>query len=140
MKMKRREMIMKTRLLITLGLAFILSGCAEGMAAPEPTEEPKSEDRGQVFIEYSEIVVRESYPMQVSLILRGNLPTPCHELAWEVSEPNKDNEIHVMVASVADPDAICAQVLEPFEVDIPLGDFTEYGYSVWVNEERVGEF
>lgn len=131
---------MKTRLIIPMVLVLILSACTEGMAAPEPTREPKSNNQGQVFIESSEIVVRESYPMQVSLILRGNLPTPCHELTWEVSDSNKDNEIHVLLRAEADADAICIQILEPFEVDIPLGDFTENGYSVWVNGEKVGEF
>ncbi len=131
---------MKKNVVITLVFALILSACTEGMAAPEPTQEPKSNDQGQVFIESSEIVVRESYPMQVSLIVRGNLPSPCHELTWQVSDPSKDNEIHVLLRAEVDADAICIQVLEPFEVDIPLGDFTENGYSVWVNGEKVGEF
>lgn len=131
---------MKANLMIVIIFALILTACAEGQAAPQPTEEPKGAVPGQVWIDSSEIVVRESHPMQVSLVVLGNLPTPCHELAWEVAEPNADREIHVSLASRADPDAICAQVLEPFEADIPLGDFTEYGYSVWVNGEQVGDF
>ena len=132
---------MNIKKIVTLAIALLaLTACSQGSAGEEPTSEPANDQTGQVFIESPEILVRESYPMQVSLLLKGQLPTPCHELSWEVLEPNEKNEIHVSVNSIADPDAICTQVLEPFEVDIPLGDFTEYGYSVWVNGEKVGEF
>jgi hypothetical protein len=82
----------------------------------------------------------ESYPMQVAVIVRGDIPTPCHDIEWELAEPNEENEIHITLWSFRSSNSACAALLEPFEEQIPLGDFTEGGYSVWVNEGKVGDF
>ncbi len=95
--------------------------------------------RGNVFIEGKDLLVLESFPPQFVLHLTGALPTPCHQLRAEVSEPDEQNIIKVDVYSITDPDQICIQVLEPFEKDIPLGSFTSGKYSVLVNGEKVGE-
>jgi hypothetical protein len=98
------------------------------------------EEYGKVYIDSIEVLVMESYPMQVAMEVRGNLPNACHELRWEVSQPSEGNEIHVRIYSVSEVESVCTQILAPFIVRIPLGDFTEYGYSVWVNDQRVGGF
>lgn len=113
----------------------------------EPMENPFSAQpgdskltRGNVFLQESSLVIRESYPPQISLNLSGDLPTPCHQLRAEVSAPDTDNKINVDVYSVVDPNLACIQVLEPFEESIDLGTFPSGHYSVWVNGESVGEF
>ena len=35
---------------------------------------------------------------------------------------------------------ICMQVIEPFDVNIPLGSFPAGKYTLWVNGEIVAEF
>ncbi|MBU0510345.1 MAG: hypothetical protein KJ638_01415 [Chloroflexi bacterium] len=96
--------------------------------------------RGNVFIDATEVLLLESYPVQVNLQLTGNLPTPCHQLRVIVSEPDDQNRIQVEAYSVTDPNVICIQVLEPLDVRVSLGDFTEGEFSIWVNGEQVGEF
>ncbi len=96
--------------------------------------------RGNVFIDATEVLLLESYPVQVNLQLTGNLPTPCHQLRVIVSEPDEQNRIQIEAYSITDPNVICTQVLEPFDVRVSLGDFTEGEFSVWVNGEQVGEF
>ena len=81
----------------------------------------------------------ESYPMKVSLALRGELPTPCHELVWEVVGPNEKNIIEVTTYAESEPGTFCIQVIEPFEHRIPLGSFTELGFRVRLNGEDVGD-
>ena len=114
------------------------------METPEMPFAPNPDDinlsRGNVFINESGLVIRESFPPQITLSLSGDLSTPCHELRVNVQEPDSENKINVDVYSVVDPDRVCTQVLEPFQANIDLGTFPSGHYTVWVNEEMVGEF
>jgi len=116
-----------------------------------PTESPVAEEpipqlpidgleRGAVFLESTDLLKSESLPLQFTLALNGNLPTPCHELRFNVKPPDAENKIMVEVYSVTSPDVICIQVLQPFEENIPLGSFPAGKYTVWVNGNQVAEF
>lgn len=115
-------------------------GPEEPSDAPwQPQAGDEQLDRGAVFIDSSEILTLESFPPQFMLHLEGSLPTPCHQPRVEVSEPDKDNQIRVEAYSVVDPERVCIQVLEPLDLNVPLGSFPEGDYTVWVNGEQVGE-
>ncbi len=113
-------------------------------ARPEPVEEtttttigadePAAEDL-PAYISHVEVLILESFPPQVSVEIEGDHPTPCHETLTEVTEDG--NDYTVMVWSVApEPGAMCAQVLEPFEVVVAIGNGFEPGdYTVTVNGE-----
>jgi hypothetical protein len=117
-------------------------------SAPEDSEPspldplPNEEDliRGNVFLEEADVLVLESFPVQIVLHLQGHLPSPCHNLRAEVSEPDDQNRIEVEVYSLVDPAVMCAQVLEEFDTRINLGSYPSGDYTVWVNGEQVGEF
>lgn len=51
----------------------------------------------------------------------GFLPTPCHRLDWSVSPPDPADRVVVELRTTADPDRLCAQVVEPFTAEINLG-------------------
>ena len=106
--------------------------------APQPGD--RDLERGNALVENSELLVMESYPLQITLVLEGELPTPCNQLRAAVNLPDKQNRIRVEVYSVIDPGQICVQVEEPFEVNVGLGSFPSGNYTVWVNGEMVGEF
>lgn len=106
--------------------------------APQPDDANLS--RGSVFTNELELLIRESFPPQIVLVLSGDLPTPCHQLRADVKEPDSENKINVEVYSVVDPDQVCIQVLEPFQANIDLGTFRTGHYTVWVNGEMAGEF
>jgi hypothetical protein len=114
------------------------------METPDMPFAPKPDDtnllRGNVFINESGLLIRESFPPQITLSLSGDLPTPCHELRIDVKVPDSENKINVEVYSVVDPDQVCIQVLEPFQANIELGTFPSEHYTVWVNGEKAGEF
>jgi hypothetical protein len=119
----------------------------ETLQANEPIEDPFSPkpgdanlSRGNVFIQETSLLIRESYPPQISLTLKGDLPTRCHQLRAEIKEATSDNKINVEVYSIVNPDLICTQVLEPFEVSLGLGTFPTGHYTVYVNGELAGEF
>jgi hypothetical protein len=44
------------------------------------------------------------------------------------------------MVSIADPEALCVQVLEAFEVRIPLGSYVSGAFSVWLNGDQVADF
>jgi hypothetical protein len=105
-----------------------------------PLPGDKGLNKGTVFVEMTEVVLKESFPVQVGLILKGDLPTPCNALRVVVSEPDDQGNIELEVYSVVDPDKMCVQVLSPFETVIPLGDYTEGRFTVLINGEPVTEF
>lgn len=149
-------------LLLSIGMMFILSACAapvetdpnspvvnptEGAGetpAPldpyQPLESDAALQRGEAFIDSSEVLILESYPVQINLVLTGNLPTPCHQLRIAVNQPDEANRILVEVYSVADPEQVCIQILQPFETTYSLGSFPSGSYTVLVNGEEVGQF
>ena len=106
--------------------------------APQPGDEKLSRDTA--YIKEASLVIRESYPPQISLSISGDLPTPCNKLRVRIDKPNPENKIMVDVYSVVDPDEICIQILEPFQESISLGTFSPGHDSVWVNGELAGEF
>jgi hypothetical protein len=105
---------------------------------PIPGEDQMA--RGEVTIAESDVLLLESYPVQVVLNLKGTLSTPCHHLRAKVNQPDAENRIQVEVYSIHDPDEICIQMLEEYETNIPLGSFPDGSYTIWVNGEQVGEF
>ena len=105
---------------------------------PEPGDSNFS--RGDVFIDSSDLLVMESFPVQIALVLKGNLPTPCNRLRVVANPPDAQNRIEVEVYSVINPAETCIQALEPLEANIGLGSFPAGHYSVWVNGKMVGEF
>jgi hypothetical protein len=146
---------MNNKFLIAILLAAILSGCASPspdspVSSDSPSEPIQSEYlpspadgsllRSEAYLDSAELLTLESFPLQFMLTLKGNLPTPCHNLRIAASPPDSDNKIVVDVYSVASSDAICVQALEPFEVNFPLGSFPIGTYMLYVNGELVAEF
>lgn len=105
-----------------------------------PTPDDADLIRGQVYLDSTELLTLESFPLQFSLQVTGNLPTPCHQLRVDVSPPDAQNKVMVNVYSVADPEVMCIQVLEPFDTNISLGSFPAGRYTLWVNGEMVADF
>jgi hypothetical protein len=105
---------------------------------------PKPDDadltRGIVYVNQVELLIRESYPPQISIGVSGDLPTPCHQLRVKISKPDSENKISADFYSVVDSKKSCIQVLKSFQEYIDLGTFPSGHYTVWVNGELAGEF
>ena len=150
----------ESRLLVILTItAVLITACSpvngggpdESVAATpgqgQPTqggEEPPTGDmvHGPVFIDDVQLLIMESFPIQVMLNITGELPTPCHVFQADVSEPDEANEIRVEVYSVVAEGEVCIEVIQPFNenVSIPMAGKPDGVYSVWVNGEKVGDF
>ncbi len=149
---------MKKNLIFLTFTFFILSACASGENSfnpnnptvdepalsntpePSPTLTDSNLMRSNAYLDSTELLTLESYPLQFNLFLKGNLPTPCNQLRVDVSQPDSENKIMVDVYSVTRLDKVCAQVLQPFEENFALGSFPAGKYSLWVNGQLVAEF
>jgi hypothetical protein len=107
-----------------------------------PAADDKNMDRGNAFVEIaaSNVILLESDPMQVKLHLKGSLPNPCYHLRVDPSQPDDQKRIQVEAYSVVKPGEICTEVLQEFDVEIPLGSFSAGHYSIFINGELLGEF
>lgn len=86
-----------------------------------------------LYIDEIDVLVAESFPVQLFLHVIGNAPTPCHQVAYSI-ETDGDH-IEVQLTTVA-ADGMCAQVLQPVDVSVPLGS-AHLPVTVTVND---GEF
>lgn len=142
-----RQSEMKRLLISFFALTLITLACADSLeepvdsgGGPSPTTGPTviPADASPFFVESTDILLLESFPVQVVLRVNGNLPTPCHQAVWDVEDDGE--AIHVTVATVAADEQICAQVLVPTELSIPLGTFESGARTVTLNGEEVGDF
>ena len=108
------------------------------LATAAPTGIGGSLKKGNVVIE-SQAVAYDAAKNQALLNLSGGLPTPCHKLQTDVSQPTADGRIDVSVYSLVNPNTICNQMVKPFEAAVPLGALKAGKYGVYVNNAKVGE-
>jgi len=140
---------MATNRWIPIVLAVLLLVAAGCSAAPTvtpvpkrvgeslpPTSEPASRDPVELdaIVEQVDILLKESYPVQVDLLIRGYLPDSCSVLDLLTQEVVGDR-IVVSVVTTRPADAVCTQALEPFEVTFPLdlSELTAGSYTIDVN-------
>jgi hypothetical protein len=149
-------MYRKTIILISLSV-LLISACSSIQTGNGPDEPSSSEDpvqgtplpgewapqagdedlvRAEVEVEKMDILTLESFPPQYMLHVEGWKGNPCQELRVVVSEPDDQNQIDVEIYTVIEPDIVCIQVLESFDINIPLGSFESGEYSVLVNGEE----
>ncbi len=129
---------MKTRIFLLVLLAAVLNACGASPA----TELPPDNAQGPIYVDSADLLILESFPIQLSLVVQGSLPTPCHLWHYEITPANAQGQIHVSLYTSVDPLARCAQVLHPFDesISIPLAGLPDGEYSLWLNGELVGEF
>ena len=108
--------------------------------AYSPQSSDSTKIRSLFMLDSYNLNIMESYPIQISLDLSGSLPTPCHELRIEISQPDQQYQIQIEAYSVLDPEVMCAQVIKPIEITIPMGSFPSGHYSVWINGNLIGNF
>jgi inhibitor of cysteine peptidase len=110
-------------LLISLLLLLTLPACqTPGTPTLEegtPTAEPVT--IGQANVESVEVQMLETFPVQINLLVKGNLPDGCTELDQiNVVFEEASNTFDVDITTQRPADAMCTEALVPFEETIPL--------------------
>lgn len=89
------------------------------------------------YVESIEINIMESFPLQVSVTLQGNLPDGCTTLAGSKAVKTDETTFEVFIYTLRDPKAICTMALVPFEETVPLnvsglpaGTYTVKAYNL----------
>jgi len=95
---------------------------------------------GPLMVKESELILMESYPVQVLLRVSGDLPTPCHMPRANLTHEDGSERIDIELYSLTEEDVMCIQVIQSFETVIPLGEYTSGEYEIYLNGELVGEF
>jgi hypothetical protein len=88
----------------------------------------------------SYLVVSKTYPANVTAVISGWLPDPCHILRVSSKFASASNAIDIEVYSLYDPTQACTAVLEPFITKVSLGSFDKGQYTVLVNGMKLGGF
>jgi hypothetical protein len=89
-------------------------------------------------VEGSDLLIMESFPIQVRLDVSGSVPTPCNEPFWRITDDGTTLSVELFTAT--DPDLACTQVIAEKEVQIPLGSWAGESRTVTLNGEEVGVF
>ncbi len=144
---------------LSLTLLFFILGLAACNPVSSPEEIPVSSEtpasgelppyapqagdeqliRGEVYLDSHDLLILESFPPQYMLTLAGSLPTPCHQLRAMITANETAGRVDVELYTLADPEVMCVQVLEPFELNLPLGSFAAGTVQVYLNNEKIAE-
>jgi pimeloyl-ACP methyl ester carboxylesterase len=87
--------------------------------APEPTTVEGQIITAKAMVENIEILLLESFPIQVNVVAQGNLPDGCTEIA-EITEEQEGNAFEITITTSRPADKMCTQMLVPFEEVISL--------------------
>lgn len=130
-----------TRLLMGLFMSFIIGTAASPppVRPPEPPVPDSSSGGAQPFrsdvtVLDVQVVVMESFPMQVVLEVRGEFPSGC-DFPAQVQQRREGNAVVVEVYQEIPPDVLCPMILRPYNDTIRLeGDFEPGDYIFQVND------
>ena len=92
---------------ILFSIIFLLSGCS----AVDPGVNLAN-------VNEIEILILESFPVQVHVVAKGYLPNPCTQID-EIIKSREGNDFTVTIKTKTSPGP-CIQVIKPFEETIPL--------------------
>ncbi len=151
-----RLLTLKLLMILTIVISLVaFSGCAgndvdtdngiqdqvEGETPPSNDIPPQPDETdnskyiyGTAVVENIEILILESFPVQIHVIAKGYLPDGCTEIG-DITKSMDGNTFTVTVETIRPADAMCTQAIVPYEEVIPLD---VYGlkagtYSVVVN-------
>ena len=105
----------------------------------EPQDRPAPSGLAQV--DSVEVVLLESFPVQVHVLVKGNLPNGCTSIDQVRQRRDLENKTFWVEITTARPaNAICTEALVPYEERIPLDalNLPAGAYTVDVNGERAG--
>ena len=108
MQSKVNEMNKKIFLLGSFVLVILLmAGCYSSLPV-----------YGLANVKEIDVMVLESFPVQVHLVVNGYLPNPCTEI-YQIIQERTDNHFSISISTFHSP-GICIQIIVPFEEVIPL--------------------
>lgn len=124
------EILIRLLLLLFMGTSssFVAPDAGQGGGMAADTFQ------SYTIIESVDVVVMESFPMQVALTVKGAQPDGC-ELPVTVEQRREGNTVTVEIYREMSIAMICAAVLVPYEDTIQLeGGFDSGSYTFHIND------
>lgn len=88
--------------------------------APANPTLPSGDGQGAaVYVDTMDLLALESFPVQMRAIVKGNLPDACTTIT-SASSQRDDNIFRITFVTTRPADAVCAQMLTPFEQTVEL--------------------
>ncbi|MCI0399087.1 MAG: hypothetical protein L0332_19080 [Chloroflexi bacterium] len=106
-------------LLLGLGLASLLAGCVGGGAAAGTATATAGPVASLATVESIEIIVQETFPVQVSVVARGMWPNSCTTID-RVEQRRTQAIFRVTLATLERHDVACPETPVPFEESVAL--------------------
>lgn len=104
-------------------IPVVLSGCTENNNGQPQTDNNISGNdqfiHGYAVVENIDIMILESFPVQVIVKAVGYLPDGCTKID-NVTTSREENTFTISITTIRPADAICTQAVVPFEETIPL--------------------
>jgi hypothetical protein len=113
-------------------LGFEWQGTVDAQGVVTEEGEAPSGDviSGEASVESIEILILESFPVQINVVAEGYLSDACTEID-EITEKLQGNTFSVTITTARPADAVCAQVITEFEevisldvLGLPAGTYT----------------
>jgi inhibitor of cysteine peptidase len=101
---------------------MVETGEVAGPETPVPTEEMNEDveySYGEPIVDSVEILVLESFPVQIHAVVRGYLQDGCTEL-YEVDVEQEEDLFRIDLTTRRQTDLMCTQALVDFEETVPL--------------------
>lgn len=106
---------------VIAALTMLIAACAPSAgASPASTETPTPASTSAASVESVDVQILESMPIQVRVLVRGQLPDAGCTSIVSVNQVREGNTFFITLVTTADPLALCAQMLTPFEQQVPL--------------------
>lgn len=120
-------------------LLLILSSCLGAQTSDSPPAADDGDMAAGMFKNYTviedvDVLILESYPMQLHLQVVGYQPDGC-ELPVIVEQRREGNEVFVEIYREQSAAMTCPAMIIPYEAKIPLeGGFESGTYTIHVND------
>jgi inhibitor of cysteine peptidase len=142
------ETMKMTKIILTLMIftGILLSACQAVIGPDDPTEvppvtepaEPKYEYDQRATVEFVEVILLESFPLQAQAIVSGTLPDGCSEL-YEISVEQNGLRFNLTLTTRhLTGDVACTEALVPFEetVDLDIHGLEAGTYTVIAQDKQ----
>jgi inhibitor of cysteine peptidase len=113
--------------------ALCVAACGPGEATPPPGGDVIT---GEARVSSVEILLLESFPVQVRAAIRGSLPDGCTEID-EVTQERQADTFYVTLTTVRPRDAMCTEAEVPFEEMVELDVYGLEAGTYTVDANRV---
>jgi len=118
---------------------FVLAACQPDLPVDVPVDDGYIYGE-EAIVDSVEILLMETFPVEASAIVSGNLPDGCTDL-YEIDVAREDQEFNLTVVTRRDPEGVCTMALEPFEetVDLDIEGLDAGTYTV-IAQDQQAEF